>query len=81
MSDNTDERKFLHDLSSPLSAAMFMIDVMIERAQSDEAEMTKDELVKQLNGVLETHTRLKTLIESRRAILKRSMPAIEDKPS
>ena len=64
-----DERKFLHDIASPLATAIFLLDAVMdshqERPDASEREITH---TKQLIALMD---RIKKMIEERRATLIR----------
>jgi hypothetical protein len=68
-----DERKFLHDISSPLAVAIFVLEVALEDVKPD-AILDKDsfESLQKAFGALE---KLKKMIEDRRNSVKSQQAA------
>ncbi len=62
-----DERKFLHDLSTPISTVFFLLDMTLERLQS-EHEKNIDE-IKMVEGAIRSMQTAKELISKRREVL------------
>jgi len=67
---STSERKFLHDLSSPLATALFLADVLAENLPAGSTLSTED--AQQLKTLLAELERVKTLIQKRRETLIQS---------
>jgi hypothetical protein len=67
MAHSSDERKFLHDLAGHLGAAVFMIDIILERVSADPS--FQPETKKQVEKVNEALAKVRQLIEERRSIL------------
>lgn len=65
--DIAEQRQFLHDLSSPLSTAIFIVDMLREDLQALPEAGTLAPSLEQLNSTLE---KLRKMIEDRRAALK-----------
>ncbi len=63
----TDERKFIHDLATPLSAASLTLEAVIEELKSPECKNL--ELVQYLSDALKSIEKIKTLLEERRTFL------------
>ncbi len=62
-----DERKFLHDLSTPISTVFFLLDMTLERLQTD-SDKNSDE-IKMVEGAIRSMQIAKELITKRREIL------------
>ncbi len=62
-----DERKFLHDLSTPISTVFFLLDMTLERLQV-EPEKNLDE-IKMVEGAIRSMQTTKELISKRREVL------------
>lgn len=78
MSDPREERRFLHDIASPLSAAIFNLDILLEttRESADKANLP------QLESMQRSLEKIRVLLQDRRAILiQRSSESGSDKPS
>lgn len=65
-----EERKFLHDVASPLAAAIFVIDMLKDEAEEKSGPDSRE--AKQARQVHELLLRMKTLVEERRAALTQS---------
>ncbi len=66
---DSDERKFLHDVSSPLAAAIFSVDLLLEEMEGnpvDKAAALK--LLARITGSLDD---VRTRIEKRREVVKK----------
>ncbi|MEO5971048.1 MAG: hypothetical protein ABIQ95_14060, partial [Bdellovibrionia bacterium] len=57
------ERKFLHDISSPVGTAIFVLDIVLDTLKSHTNPPEELIQIQQLSGIFE---RIKTLIEERR---------------
>ncbi len=62
-----DERRFLHDLSTPLSTVFFLLDMALERLSSD-SEKHADE-IKMIEGAVRSMQTARDLMQKRREIL------------
>lgn len=62
-----EERKFLHDIASPIGTAIFVVDMLLESMQGN-SNVNSEELtqVKQIADLMEN---IKKMIEARRAVL------------
>lgn len=60
------ERKFLHDVSSPLTVALGHTDALLQKGGFAEAE------TKRLNKIMESLQKITTMIQNRRQELKSS---------
>jgi hypothetical protein len=65
-----DERKFLHDVASPLAAALFIIDMVKDEAEEKSGVASRE--AKQAKQVQELLSRIRSLLEERRAVLIQS---------
>ena len=66
----SDERKFLHDLASPLATALFLIDIAIEDAGSAALSGTANlEIAESLRKTLGALEKMKALLHIRRTQL------------
>ena len=73
-----DERKFLHDIASPLGTAIFVMDSLLDGIQS-RAGGNKDDL-DQACQVYEALEKIKKMLQDRREILiKRGVPSATTK--
>lgn len=63
----SEERKFLHDIASPISSGLFIVDMLLESMKS-RPDADPDEL-KQTKQVFDLLEKLKKMIENRREIL------------
>lgn len=72
--DGSDERAFLHDLASPIGAALFLADMILDGMQSRPG-VDQDEL----QQVLKLHQSLervkKCLAERREILIQRGVPS------
>jgi hypothetical protein len=64
---NTDERKFIHDIASPLGSAIFILDMALETMKST-ANSNSEEWV-QIQQVADILSQLKKKLEDRRELL------------
>jgi hypothetical protein len=62
-----EERKFLHDIASPVGAAIFVLDMVLDSMKS-RADANPDELT-QTQQVFDLLDKIKNAIEERRKIL------------
>lgn len=67
MSSAREERKFLHDLSTPMSTVFFLLDMTLERLQT-EPEKNEEE-IKMIQGAVRSMQTAKDLISKRREFL------------
>lgn len=67
MSNTRDERRFLHDLSTPMSTVFFLLDMTLERLQA-EPEKNEEE-IKMIQGAVRSMQTAKDLISRRRELL------------
>lgn len=67
MSDPKSERKFLHDISSPLGTALFISDVLAESLTVGSPLSEED--LQQIKTILSELDRVKNMIQKRREIL------------
>jgi hypothetical protein len=67
MSDQTEERKFLHDISSPVAAGLFMMEGRLERMS--QAPNVDPQMLEQIERVFKTFDKLRQMIHDRRAAL------------
>lgn len=67
MSNARDERRFLHDLSTPMSTVFFLLDMTLERLQA-EPEKNEEE-IKMVQGAVRSMQTAKDLISRRRELL------------
>lgn len=65
--DGSDEREFLHNLASPLSTAIFLVDAALDNIQS-RPEANADDVM-QLVDAYQALERVKMLLQERREIL------------
>lgn len=61
-----DERKFLHDIASPIGTALFLLDAIVEVSQSQALSAEDLELVKK---AFDSLIRVKELLHDRRSTL------------
>ena len=73
MSAENSERKFLHDISSPLGTALLLSDSLAETVQPGTA--LTEESVDQIKTVLHELERVRTIIQKRREFLIESEKA------
>lgn len=64
---NNDERKFLHDLSSPFAMVFYHLDSMIE--DLNEKPNPDQKLIQQLQNIFHTLEKMKSQLDQRRQIL------------
>lgn len=69
----TDEKKFLHEISNPISTVFLMVDSVLE-SMSNRPDANKDEL-EQLKKAMDSLVRINTLIQNRRGALTQQAPA------
>ncbi len=62
-----EERKFLHDISTPISSVFFLLDMVIEKLSQDQSH--NEEELKMLNTATKSMNTVKDLIQKRREIL------------
>lgn len=67
--NETDEKKFLHDLANPVSTALFLVDVVLESFQN-RPDLNQDELL-QLQEICHSLDKVKDLIQDRREFLEK----------
>ncbi len=67
MSNARDERRFLHDLSTPMSTVFFLLDMTLERLQADPDK--NEEEIKMIQGAVRSMQTAKDLISKRREYL------------
>ena len=67
MTDQSGERKFLHDIASPIGTGLFMSELMLEQISQEPG--VDPELVNQLKRVYETFDKLRHMIQDRRTTL------------
>lgn len=67
MSNARDERRFLHDLSTPMSTVFFLLDMTLERLQAEPE--TNEEEIKMIQGAVRSMQTAKDLIAKRRELL------------
>ena len=68
MSQENSERDFLHDISSPVSSIHFLMAGILEDLKSKPTGIEPD-LLERMQLVVDSITKLETLIEGRRAVL------------
>jgi K+-sensing histidine kinase KdpD len=76
MNQNGEERKFLHDLSSPLAIAHGNLKILIRRLKSDEP-LDTEEHNQRLDHALQACDRLARMISERRKRLIDSESAVD----
>ena len=64
---NNDERKFLHDLASPLTSAMFLADILLDNMQA-KPNCVPEEL-SQVQQIYKAMEKIQHMLQSRREIL------------
>lgn len=70
----SDERKFLHDIASPLGTAMFLMDVLLDSLR-DRAAVNPDEL-EQATQVCQALEKARQMLKDRRqALIDRGVPS------
>ncbi len=72
--NGSDERKFLHDLASPVGAALFLVDIVIDGLQSRPDIDSKE--LRRTGEVYQSLEKVKLMLHERREILiKRGVPS------
>lgn len=67
MGTTRDERRFLHDLSTPMSTVFFLLDMTLERLHTDAQK--HEEEIKMIQGAVRSMQTAKELISKRREVL------------
>ena len=67
MTNQSEERKFLHDIASPVGTGLFMMDGMLERMSQEPG--TDPKLLAQLKRIYETFDKMRLMIQDRRSVL------------
>ncbi len=67
MSKSSEERKFLHDIVSPLATAIFLLDIVREDLKSTESMAPG--VIAQTTQLATTLAKMKGMIEARREVL------------
>ena len=73
MTTPADEKKFLHEISNPVSTVFLMVDSVLD-SMGKRADADKDEL-EQLKKAMNSLTRINGLIQDRRNTLNSQSPA------
>ena len=63
----SDERKFLHDIASPVGTALFVVDMVLD-SMGSRSDVSAEELT-QIKQVYEMLEKIKKTIEQRREVL------------
>ena len=66
---NSNERKFLHDMANFLGTAMFLMDALLDSAQSRSGVDSGERL--QMGQINEALEKMKKMIEERRELLRK----------
>ena len=75
---HADERRFLHDLSSPLMIASGLVEVLVNKSQNEPELANASEKLQKVDKALK---RIKTLVQERRAEIKSKMSATSESSS
>lgn len=62
-----DERRFLHDLSTPMSTVFFLLDMALEKLNVDPEKHSEE--IKMLQGAVRSMQTARDLMQKRREIL------------
>jgi uncharacterized protein (DUF1800 family) len=75
METKSPERKFLHDIASPLATAIFLIDILLEKFKAEQPDCAD---VSQLSTVMESLLQIKSKLTTRRETILGEQPRTEE---
>ncbi len=63
------ERKFIHEVASPVAAALFIVESLVEESSDETTPLSRESLKTQLKTVFAALTKVTQILKDRRAVL------------